>query len=58
MEDFGFSIVVTKNLLGDWRSEDCSADSNFDCMLIDKKKRKLIIKRFLKPQNDREIDLI
>lgn len=57
----GITVITTKNLLGDvknpaYDNEEISYGS-WDCMMIDKKNRKFISKRYNQPQFDREIQL-
>ena len=58
--DDGITVITTRNLLGDIENiqydEDETTYGSWDCMLIDKKKRKLISKRYNLPKFDREIN--
>lgn len=56
----GITVITTRNLMGDgrdapWDDPENITYGSWDCMLIDKFKRKLISKRYNQPQLDREI---
>lgn len=56
----GITVITTRNLLGEdhdmvWDNPDDISYGSWDCMLIDKKNRKLISKRYNQPQFNREI---
>lgn len=57
----GITVVTTRNILGDDENIKYDEDEIFygswDCMLFDKKNRKLISKRYKQPKFDREINL-
>lgn len=57
----GITVITTRNLIGEdhnltWDDSENITYGSWDCMLIDKKNRKLISKRYNQPQFDREID--
>lgn len=58
----GIKIITTRNLLGEdhnieWDDAENETYGSWDCMIINKKKRKFISKRYKQPQFDREVEL-